>query len=536
MDFCGNRSVGMGRGFVLALVVLFADQSAFAERFSYFHEHILGTSLEIQLEATTPAAAQAAEQRVLAEIERLKAIFSSYDPESELCRWQTEIDRPVQVSPELYALLAASADWRQRSGGAFEPAVEGLSQVWKAAENRQIPPTTEELSSALAALQQPQWQLDPLARTATRKTSGKLSFNAIAKGDILDRATAVAMASPEIQGALVCMGGDLCVRGDLAQPVHVVDPLRDAVNAAPIATIHMHARGLATSGNYRRGFQIGDTWHSHILDPRTGTPVTGIASATVVAPTARDADALATIFSVLSLPETERLAATCSDVEYLLVTHDGQRITSSGWSDLEQPQLYRLASAAQSQQVSDQLAQADAVENTAVEVAPAKPELLELLVQFELAKPTGSQYRRPYVAVWLEDADEFPVRTAVLWMQTKQPGPRWHRDLLRWYRNDAVRKLADKRDLIGTVSGATRGSGQYKAIFDGKDDAGQPLPPGKYTLFIEVAREHGTYQLIRHPLTLGADPIPETKLKTNVEIQSASVVYRPATAEKAADK
>ena len=121
-------------------------------------------------------------------------------------------------------------------------------------------------------------------------------------------------------------------------------------------------------------------------------------------------------------------------------------------------------------------------------------------------------------------------------MQTKQPGPRWHRDLLRWYRNDAVRKLADKRDLIGTISGATRGSGQYKAVFDGKDDAGQLLPAGKYTLFIEVAREHGTYQLIRHPLTLGTEPIAETKLKSNVEIQSASVEYRPATADKPAEK
>ena len=130
------------------------------------------------------------------------------------------------------------------------------------------------------------------------------------------------------------------------------------------------------------------------------------------------------------------------------------------------------------------------------------------------------------MAVWLEDADGFPVRTAVLWMQTEQPGPRWHRDLLRWYRNDRVRKLADNTELIGVVSSATRGPGEYKAVFDGLDDNGKPLPPGEYTLFLEAAREHGTYQIIRHKLTLGKEPIGETKLKGNVEIKAASFEYR----------
>jgi hypothetical protein len=169
--------------------------------------------------------------------------------------------------------------------------------------------------------------------------------------------------------------------------------------------------------------------------------------------------------------------------------------------------------------------------------AKASPvNLLELAVKFELNRPEGKQYRRPYVAIWLEDADEFPVKTAVLWMQTKQPGPRWHRDLLRWYRNDGVRKLADQTDLIGTISSATRNAGEYKAVFDGRDDAGKPLPSGKYTLFIEVAREHGTYQIIRHKLDLGQEPIAETKLKANVEIKAASVEYRTRSAEPTTSK
>lgn len=519
------------RGLLLVSAFCVLSRIAMAERFSFFHEHVLGTSLEIEIEATDFPAAQAAEARVLDEIQRLAKIFSSYDASSEFSRWQETHGRPESISPELFEVLAASASWQERSRGAFNPAVEQLSRLWKAHETQPSPPTAEELAPVVADLQQSHWRLDSSTAKATRLARGALSLNAIAKGEILDRATAIASQSPGVLGALVCLGGDLRVAGDLVQPVHVVDPHNDAVNATAVTTVHLHDRALATSGDYRRRFQIAGKWYSHIFDPRTGQPVNHIASATVIANTARDADALATIFSILSPTETADLAANCPDIEYLLITREGQRLASPGWHDFEQPQLFRFAAATQ-----DQLAQADTTPAAPASPSPAKSELLELLVKFELASPTGSQYRRPYVAVWLEDADEFPVRTAVLWMQTKQPGPRWHRDLLRWYRNDAVRKLADKRDLIGTISGATRGSGQYKAVFDGKDDAGQLLPAGKYTLFIEVAREHGTYQLIRHPLTLGTEPIAETKLKSNVEIQSASVEYRPATADKPAEK
>jgi hypothetical protein len=285
-----------------------------------------------------------------------------------------------------------------------------------------------------------------------------------------------------------------------------------------MAAIHVHERGLATSGGYRRGVRIQGQWYSHILDPRTGRSVDHVASATVIAATARDADALATIFSVLSPAETEQFAAARPDVEYLLITRDGKKISSPGWSKLEQPGVFPPTASAQTQ-----LAEAD---GRSKPESTTEPQFLELVVNFQLARPEDSQYRRPYVAIWLENSDETTVKTALLWVQTKQPGPRWHRDLLRWYRNDAVRRVTDKRDLIGTISGATRGPGKYKAVFDGKDDAGNALPPGKYTLFIEVAREHGTYQLIRQPLTLGAEPIAETKLKNNVEVESASFEYR----------
>jgi hypothetical protein len=151
----------------------------------------------------------------------------------------------------------------------------------------------------------------------------------------------------------------------------------------------------------------------------------------------------------------------------------------------------------------------------------------ELIVDFEIKPPEGKvgRYRRPYVAIWVEDADGLSVRTLMLWLQNKAPGPRWIPDLKRWYQADQVRQLVDKTDLVETTSRATRPAGKYKVIWDGKDDRGKPVNQGKYTLSIEVAREHGTYQIIRQELTLGDMPIAET-LKGNAEIKAASLDYR----------
>jgi thiamine biosynthesis lipoprotein len=151
----------------------------------------------------------------------------------------------------------------------------------------------------------------------------------------------------------------------------------------------------------------------------------------------------------------------------------------------------------------------------------------ELLVSFEINHPGGNagRYRRPYLAVWVEDKDGIPVRTLTLWVQADGRGPRWIPELRRWYREDQVRRLVDDTNLVETTSRATRLPGRYDVLWDGKDDHGRQLGGGEYTVSIEAAREHGTYQIIRQPVTLASQPFVE-ELKGNVEIKSASLAYR----------
>jgi hypothetical protein len=149
----------------------------------------------------------------------------------------------------------------------------------------------------------------------------------------------------------------------------------------------------------------------------------------------------------------------------------------------------------------------------------------ELLVNLEINTPEGGRYRRPYIAVWVEDKEGFPIRTLSLWVQARQPGPRWIPDLRRWFRSDRMRQFTDKTDMVSTVSSPTRQPGKYSVLWDGTDDQKKPVPAGSYTLYIEAAREHGTYQLIKKAITVGDRPF-QADLGGNVEIKSASVEYR----------
>lgn len=149
----------------------------------------------------------------------------------------------------------------------------------------------------------------------------------------------------------------------------------------------------------------------------------------------------------------------------------------------------------------------------------------ELLIQLEINAPEGTRYRRPYIALWVEDKEGFPIRTLALWVQARQPGPRWIPDLRRWFRSDRMRQMADKTDMVTTVSSPTRQPGKYSVVWDGTDDQKKPVAAGEYTVYIEAAREHGTYQIIKKAITIGTQPF-QADLGGNTEIKAAALQYR----------
>ena len=502
----------------LALLGLVIQAKAGAgEPITFSRENVMGTSMELRVWADGPEAARRAEARALREINRLSAILNGYDPESEFSRWRRGAGRSAAVSTPLWEMLEAADAWRDRSGGAFDPRVAILTDLWTEAVAQGREPSDDETRRVLERMAAPAWRLDPATREATPLSDRPIALDAIAKGYIVERACAEALGDGlGVRGVVLNVGGDLRAAGGTEGLIGVANPLADSESSPPLALIEVRDRAVATSGWSQRGFSIQGRWRSHIFDPRTGRPVSKVVGATVIAPLADNADALATICNVLPPAEGLALVEAVEDAACLIVGADGRIYRSAGWDQYER--LGALASSVSPEASSPAVAADDS----------SWGDEFELVVDFEINDPEGAgvQYRRPYVAIWAEDPEGKPVRNILLWLSQGGAGPfEWLPDLKRWRRADSIRKKTDKREMVFVMSRSTRPPGKYKVVWDGKDDLGKPVPPGKYTLYIEAAREHGTYQNMRANLTLAEQPFSED-LKGNVEIKSATVSYR----------
>ncbi|MGE0877271.1 MAG: FAD:protein FMN transferase [Acidimicrobiia bacterium] len=296
------------------------------------HEPVLGTTLELLIDATSEACAREAERAVLAEFDRLERVFSVYATDSELCRWQrAEITDPGE---ELRALLRLSLEWFERGRGAYNPAVGRLTARWKEVSESGTRPSAVELSQLAASIATAPYAFDDDGVLTVTGDIGGLSFNAIAKGFIVDRAAAVALACDGVTAVMLSAGGDLVHSGGEPIAVGVEDPFNPYDNAPPLSVVNVHDAGLATSGSARRGFVVDGVRYGHVIDPRTGWPVEHVASVSVMADDAVTADVVATITGVLPIDEAMAFADSVG-VACLIVPIEGPVVRNERWLSAE---------------------------------------------------------------------------------------------------------------------------------------------------------------------------------------------------------
>jgi FAD:protein FMN transferase len=461
------------------------------------YENVLGTSMELRISAASQDEATIAESAALREITRLAKILSGYDPNSEFSVWLRTSGQPIMVSSELFEVLNLFDEWRARTGGALDASAEVITRLWKQDAAKRKLPTKEELEAAVKEVQQPHWKLNAKEQTATHLSQAPLMLNSFAKSYIIKHASDAAMSSAKLNAIVINIGGDLVVAGNLNETVQISDPKADGENETPLDQLTIKNKAVATSGNYRRGEFIGGHWYSHIVDPRTGTTADNIISATVIAPSATDAGALATAFNVMTPSQSKDLASTIPGAEYLIITKDGQQIKSKGWKSMETPHGSQTNAR-----------------------KPGWTSEFELTIDLEINLQKEGFVKRPYVAVWVEDENHAAVRTISVWHGSDRYMP----ELKSWFLKYRGRYYTD-RSFSNSVTSATRPAGKYTLKWDGKDDEGNFVKPGKYFIKIEASREHGTYQLMRQEIECNETP-KTINLTGNIEIASATLDYR----------
>lgn len=251
----------------------------------------------------------------------LERKLSSFDAASDVSRLNDNAGSPVPVSAATRDVLALSRTYSEVSAGAFDITVPPLMALWgfRGGQRPAALPAAEAVAAALALVD---WQAVELTAGGARlaRPGMRVDLGGIAKGYAVD-VCFDALRARGAQDVLVNLGGNLRCAGrpepGRAWRVGVRDPFDpDGL----LGTLALDGeRALATSGNYERFVEIEGVRYAHIMDPRTGRPVSGMAGVTVLSSSAAEADAVSTALFVAGLEGAAGILARLPDCEVLLV-------------------------------------------------------------------------------------------------------------------------------------------------------------------------------------------------------------------------
>jgi FAD:protein FMN transferase len=272
-----------------------------------FEEPHMGTLARLVVYARSEAEARAGARAAFDRIAALDAILSDYRPDSELMRLTAQASdgaapmAPVPVSPDLLAVLTESQRIAERTGGAFDVTCGALTRLWRGARRLGELPSPERVEAAREAGGYRFLSIDEAAQTVRVLRPGlRLDVGGIAKGYAVDAALEV-LRRRGLPRALAALGGDIAVGDAPPQtPGWRVDLERLAIPGAPeLGPLVLTQAAVSTAGDAEQWMTVDGVRYSHILDPRSGRPMVGRSSTTVVAPSGLVADGLDTALAVV---------------------------------------------------------------------------------------------------------------------------------------------------------------------------------------------------------------------------------------------
>ena len=262
----------------------------------------MGTRFEITLVSTQEVAYQYL-NAAQGEIERIERLISSWDANSQTA----EINRqagitPVKVAKELYDLIARSIEISKITQGAFDISYAALDPVWFFDGRMKAVPSESERLKSVQNIGFKDLVLNAKEQTIYLPKKGmKIGFGAIGKGYAAD-ATKKLMKSLGVSSGIINASGDLTSWGKKPDGTDWQVGISNPENPAKVFSwFPVRDAAVATSGNYEKYVTLEGKQYSHIMDPRTGMPVSGIKSVTVFAPKAELADAFATAVFIMGI-------------------------------------------------------------------------------------------------------------------------------------------------------------------------------------------------------------------------------------------
>ena len=302
---------------LLAAASLVLSGCAVAPTETLLQGETMGSAWTVKLAGELPLSAVELRDGVQVRFDAVNQALSTWRTDSALSRFnQDDRGEWVDVDPELAAVLAYALTLAELSGGAYDVTVGPLVNLWGFGPD----PATQQVPAAAAieaARGRVGWRKVEVAQNRARKQPGvRVDLSSLGKGRGVDR-VAEYLDAQGVTNYLIDLSGKLRARGRNVHgtpwQVAVEQPAADDPSGAPRtipAVVALRDESVATAGDYRRFFETGGRHYSHIIDPRTGSPIEhATVSATAVGSTCMQADALATMLMVMPPDDALRLAA-----------------------------------------------------------------------------------------------------------------------------------------------------------------------------------------------------------------------------------
>ena len=292
-------------------------------------EAIMGTSIEVELQADSRAAAETAIGAVMAEMHRIDATMSPHKATSELSLVNAHAaERSVVVSEGMFGLLARALAFSRLSGGAFDITFASAGHLYD--YRASIAPDEAALAAVRPLIDWRHVQLDAATRGVRFARPGvRIDLGGFAKGHAVDNAILI-LRRLGIRHAMVAAGGDSHVmgsRGDRPWTVAIRDPRREG---AVVAVLPLEDVSISTSGDYERFFERDGVRCHHLLDPRTGRSAGSVRSVTIIADDGLTTEAFSKTVFVLGVEQGLRFVEAHAGVDAVIVDAQGALHYSAG--------------------------------------------------------------------------------------------------------------------------------------------------------------------------------------------------------------
>lgn len=263
----------------------------------------MGSGFEFTVVAENSTEANSFIDVAVGEITRIEKLISSWDENSQTSAINKFAGiKPVKVNVELFELIERSIAISSLTDGAFDISYASIDKIWKFDGTMKLMPSAEEIKNSVTKVGYRNIVLDKEKHTVFLSLVGmKIGFGAIGKGYAADKAKQI-LISKGVSAGIINASGDMNTWGKQINgtdwTVAIVNPLN---KKQVFASLPISNGAVVTSGDYEKYVEFNGERFSHIINPRTGYPSTGLISVTVFAPKAELADALATSVFVMGV-------------------------------------------------------------------------------------------------------------------------------------------------------------------------------------------------------------------------------------------